>query len=102
MKRLLLLLLVWPVLLQAQQQTLDLATAYELAKQNYPLIKQKELLTATSQINISNLSKGFLPQVNVSGQASYQSDVTRINIPIPGISIDQPSKDQYKIIADIN
>ena len=102
MKRLLLLLLIWPVVLQAQQQTLDLAKAYELAKQNYPLIKQKELLTKTSNINIDNLSKGFLPQFSVSGQASYQSDVTQVNVPIPGISINPPSKDQYKIIADIN
>ncbi len=102
MKSLLLLLLMGPLLLPAQQPVLSLAKAYELATQNYPLIKQKQLLTQTSNINIDNLSKGFLPQFSVSGQATYQSDVTQVNIPIPGVSINPASKDQYKIIADIN
>jgi len=102
MKRILLTLLVLPALLQAQQQTLSLIKAYDLATQNYPLIKQRELVSRTSNINIDNLSKGFLPQFSVSGQATYQSDVTKVSIPVPGISITPPSKDQYKIVADIN
>src|SRR5881394_3705124 len=101
MKRLLLILLVLPSLVQAQQ-TLTLTKAYDLATQNYPLIKQRDLVTKTSSINIENLSKGFLPQFSVSGQATYQSDVTQVSIPVPGISITPPSKDQYKIVADVN
>src|SRR5258708_6584993 len=101
MKRPLFLLLLLPSLAQAQQ-TLNLAKAYDLATQNYPLIQQKDLVSKTSSINIDNLSKGFLPQFSVSGQATYQSDVTQVSIPVPGISITPPSKDQYKILADIN
>lgn len=101
MRSLLFLLLMLPVFSKAQQ-ALTLTNVYELAKQNYPLIKQKELINQTAGININNLSKGYLPQFNLSGQASYQSDVTQINIPIPGINIQPPSQDQYKIIADIN
>ncbi len=101
MRSLLFLLLMLPILSKAQQ-ALTLTNVYELAKQNYPLIKQKELIKQTAGININNLSKGYLPQFNLSGQASYQSDVTQINIPIPGINIHPPSQDQYKIIADIN
>ncbi len=102
MRSLLIILLLSPILLRAQQQTLTLSKAYELAQQNYPLVKQRELLKQTAGINIDNLSKGFLPQVSVNGQASYQSDVTKITIPLPGISITPPSKDQYKIVADVN
>lgn len=102
MKRLLLIMLALPALLQAQQQTLSLTKAYDLATQNYPLIKQRELVSKTSSLNIENLSKGYLPQFNVSGQATYQSDVTKVTIPVPGISITPPSKDQYKIVADVN
>ena len=101
MKRLLLMLLTLPLLAQAQQ-TLTLTKAYDLATQNYPLIKQRDLVSKTSSINIDNLSKGFLPQFSVSGQATYQSDVTQVDIPVPGISITPPSKDQYKIVADVN
>jgi len=102
MKRLLLIILALPALLHAQQQTISLTKAYDLATQNYPLIKQRELVSKTSSLNIDNLSKGFLPQFNVSGQATYQSDVTKVTIPVPGISITPPSKDQYKIVADVN
>jgi len=95
------MLLTLPLLAQAQQ-TLTLTKAYDLATQNYPLIKQRDLVSKTSSINIDNLSKGFLPQFSVSGQATYQSDVTQVDIPVPGISITPPSKDQYKIVADVN
>src|SRR5882757_2571167 len=101
MKRLLFLLLIFPACLQAQQ-TLSLTKAYDMAQQNYPLIKQRQLLTQTTAINIENLSKGFLPQFNLSGQATYQSQVTQVDIPVPGITITPPSKDQYKVLADVN
>jgi outer membrane protein TolC len=101
MRLLLITLLLLPVLLAAQQK-LKLSNAYELAQQNYPLVKQRDLVKQTAGINIDNLSKGFLPQLNISGQATFQSDVTQVSIPIPGISINPPSKDQYKIIADVN
>ena len=88
--------------LSAQETTLTLEKAYTLAEQNYPLIKQRDLIKQTTQINIDNLSKGYLPQVLLSGQASYQSDVTKIDVSIPGFSFDPPSKDQYKAVADIS
>jgi outer membrane protein TolC len=53
-------------------------------------------------LNIENLSKGYLPQFQVNGQASYQSDVTRLNIPLPGIPVTALSKDQYKVMADLS
>lgn len=101
MRSLLIIILLLPAVVQAQQ-TLSLLKAYELAQQNYPLVKQRDLVKQTAGINVDNLSKGFLPQFSLSGQATYQSDVTSISIPIPGIIIKAPSKDQYKIIADVN
>jgi outer membrane protein TolC len=81
---------------------LTLQQAYDLARQNYPMIRQKNLVHQTASITIENLSKGFLPQLNISGQATYQSDVTSVPISIPGLKIDQPSKDQYKIQAELS
>src|SRR6266496_5072600 len=86
----------------AQDSVLTLERAYTLAEQNYPLIKQRDLVKQTTQINIDNLSKGYLPQVSLSGQASYQSDVTKIDVSIPGFNFEPPSKDQYKAVADIS
>ena len=83
-------------------QRLSLEQSYELAQKNYPAIKQKELIKQTEAISIENLQKGFLPQFSLSGQATYQSDVTKIPVSIPGFTIESPSRDQYKLLADVN
>ena len=103
MKRLLIVLLIMPAILYAQEQSLSLQKAYELAQQNYPLIKQRELIKQTTDYTIENLGKGFLPQIYLSGQATYQSEVTEVNLrSVPGIIVQPLSKDQYKILADVN
>lgn len=85
----------------AQDSTLlTLEQAYDLARQNYPLIKQKGLVKQTADLTIDNLNKSFLPQVTVSGQATYQSAVTSVPIKIPGIDIPTLAKDQYRIQAE--
>lgn len=86
----------------AAAQVITLEQANQLAQINYPLISQNKLISQTADINIDNLSKNFLPQVTLSGQAGYQSEVTKITIPVPGINITPPNKDQYKLIADVN
>lgn len=100
MKKWLLFFCILSGRLMAQDSLLTLTKAYDLARQNYPLIKQKDLVRQTADLNISNLSKGYLPQLLISGQATYQSDVTKVNVPLPGIDIPSPSKDQYKIYAE--
>ena len=87
----------------AQDNTLlTLEQTYQWAQQNYPMIRQKDLVKQTAAYTISNLNKGFLPQLTVSGKATYQSDVTSVPITIPGINIQQPSKDQYQLLADVS
>jgi outer membrane protein TolC len=103
MKKFIIILLLLPVITLGQEmQTLSLTKAYELAQQNYPMIKQRDLLRQTTGINIDNLSKGFLPQVNLSGQATYQSDVTKFTMPITGAKVAPLSNDQYRVLADVN
>jgi outer membrane protein TolC len=82
--------------------TLTLDKAYHLAQENYPLIRQKNLVRQTASLSIENISKGFLPQLNISGQATYQSEVTSVPVKIPGIDIEEPAKDQYKITAELS
>jgi outer membrane protein TolC len=99
----LLIILLLPVQFYGQSvQQLTLAQAYEMSQKNYPSIKQKDLIRQTANISIDNLQKGFLPQLTLSGQATYQSDVTSIPVSLPGITIESPSKDQYKVLADIS
>lgn len=82
--------------------SLNLEKAYQLARENYPLIKQKDLIARSSFLTIENIRTAFLPQLSVNGQASYQSDVTTISIPIAGFKYTPLSKDQYKVWGDLN
>ncbi len=90
-------------MLQAQtSQSLSIDSCYVLAKRNYPLIKQVSLIEKSKEYAIQNASKGFLPQVVIAGQATYQSEVTKIPIAIPGMSLPGLDKDQYKLYAELN
>ncbi|MBL7873099.1 MAG: TolC family protein [Cyclobacteriaceae bacterium] len=81
-------------------QSITLAECYEKARANYPLIKQKELVSKSLEYSVANVQTGYLPQLSVNGQATYQSDVTRIP---GGASFVEPlSKDQYKIYLELN
>jgi outer membrane protein TolC len=43
-----------------------------------------------------------LPQFNIAGQATYQSEVTKVPISIPNVSIPELSKDQYKLYGEVS
>lgn len=83
-------------------QTLSLTEAWDLSQKNYPAVKQRDLVKQTAAISVENLQKGFFPQFSLSGQATYQSDVTKVPVSLPGLSIESPSKDQYKLVADVS
>jgi outer membrane protein TolC len=92
-----------PLGLMAQDSLLlDLNEAYAMAIKNYPITRQKDLISKTSALNIQNLSSGFWPQVSLNGQASYQSAVTEVPIKIPTLQFDPLSKDQYRAAVDVS
>jgi hypothetical protein len=104
MKRILIIIINYSLLIinsNAQEPTLSLQKAYELAQQNYPLIKQRELIKQTSEYSVDNLGKGFLPQIFFSGQATYQSEVTEPNLPgtPPGVIVQILDKGSIQIIG---
>ncbi|SHG41098.1 Outer membrane protein TolC [Chryseolinea serpens] len=86
--------------LAGQAQSLTLDECYAMAEQNYPLIQQRELIGKSKEYSLSNASKGYLPQLAINGQATYQSDVTRIPFDTPGSRAPLISKDQYKIYGE--
>jgi outer membrane protein TolC len=81
---------------------LTLEQCQELSKKNYPLIKQKELIAQTREYTIANVHAGYLPQFTLNAQVTYQSDVTRVPIDLPGLAIKPLSKDQYKVYGEVN
>ncbi len=87
-------------MIHAQSESITLDSCYVLAKKNYPLVKQYELIAKSNEYTLENIAKGYLPQININGQATYQSDVTQLPKSIPGVKT--LSKDQYKIYAEAN
>jgi len=85
-----------------ESQTIRLDSCYLLARQQYPQTKQRDLIEKSKEYTISNASKGFLPQVTISGQATYQSAVTSISLKIPGFVFPEFSKDQYKVYGEVD
>src|SRR5213078_2438308 len=69
------LCMAFPLTLEAQTLTLD--EVNNLARQNYPLIKQKDLIRQTADISIENLGKAHLPQITLSGQASINQTLQK-------------------------
>ena len=102
MKRIFLILLLLRPEFVIPQTQLTLEDCYEKARINYPLIKQKDYIEKTKDYSVSNVWKGYLPQITISGQATYQSDVTSLPISIPGMTIETLTQDQYKAIADVS
>lgn len=91
------------------QETITLAQCYEWARANFPQIHQYGLIGQTEQYNLSNASKGWLPQLSVNAKATYQSEVTKLpfdsemlSAVMPGMNIPTLSKDQYQIVGEVN
>jgi outer membrane protein TolC len=49
-----------------------------------------------------NAKNSLYPQMTVNGQASWQSDVTQVTLPIPNLTLPEIPHDQYKIYLDVN
>ena len=96
--------------------TLTLGLCHELALESYPAAQRTGLLNSASEIQQKKLNANYLPQVQINGQASYQSDVTKVDVEIPSFYLPPPvdlhvspspletpvpSKDQYKFTMDV-
>ena len=84
------------------QETITLEQCYQWSRENYPLIKKKELIKKAEQYTTENALKGWLPQVNITAQATYQNDVTQFPVKLPNVNVEPLSKDQYKVYADVS
>ena len=88
-----------------QAQTLE--ECQLAAEKNYPMIKQYDLISQTTQLTVRNIQKGWLPQIAIAAQATYQSDVTswpesmKATFQQLGVNMKGLSKDQYKVGIDL-
>lgn len=105
MKRFVCLLLPLFVFFGIRAQTLN--ECQQAAERNYPLIKRMDLIRQTTDLTMSNIQKGWLPQLSATAQSTYQSDVTAFPEQMQtlykqmGISMEGLRKDQYRVGIDV-
>jgi outer membrane protein TolC len=90
--------LILSLQLHAQQkEELTLEQLQALAKEHYPLLKQKQMYSDIGSNKVKQLSTNFLPQINIAGQATYQSEVTEFAFPGSGSAGFKQKPDQYSL-----
>jgi len=101
MKRLLILIGFLVAVSACCMAQLTLQDCRAKAHDNYPMIRQYKLIEQSRDFSVENASKGNLPQLSLSGKASYQSDVTKIPIKIQGYDVESMSRDQYNVLMEL-
>ena len=79
------------------QTTLDECIGW--AYDNYPQIKEMSLIEMTKGIDLKNAAYAWLPHLNISGKATWQSEVVEMPMDIPWMDINIPH-DQYGLTAE--
>jgi len=91
--------LAWLLLLSittfGQADSLSLNQSIGLVRTNYPLLNQNDYYKLIGESNQQVIQNEWLPRINLTGQATYQSEVSKFSFPgLPGIVL---PKDQYNI-----
>ncbi len=73
--RALLVTLLLPITAWAQDAPLTLGDCRQLAHDNYPAIRQRDIIQQSKNFSIANISKGWLPQIGISAGVSAFTDI---------------------------
>ena len=101
-------LTLFAVVCAAASSGQSLEECRRLAQEHYPEIRQYDLIAQTEQYNLSNAARAWIPQVTLSGQATYQSatptypEAFNTILQANGIEMAGISRDQYKIAVDVS
>ena len=98
-------LIIAPLCVTAQ---ITIEQCVEKAMENYPEIRKYDLVSATREIDLSDIDKGWLPRISAYGQATVQNAVPSFPESLSGVlqqmgqSMKGLDKLQYKIGVDIS
>lgn len=101
MRKIITISLTFVITLNCLSQEITLLKCQDWARQNHPLLKQSGVIDKIASLRTQSVTSSNLPQIDLTGRAQYQSEVTKIAIPVPGIQLQELSKDQYKLYIDI-
>ena len=102
MKRL--LLTFWSVcgLVVVTSAQVTLEECVNMARENYPQIQEQSLIDEAEKYDVGNVNLQWVPQLNITGKASYQSDVVEMPFEIPGYDFNfNLPHDQYSLVGEV-
>jgi outer membrane protein TolC len=83
------------------QDTLSVARLQEAALTSDPRVNQRALLRAATDLRLAVIASDRLPQLEINGQGTHQSDVTRPSFGIPDVAIPDFPKDRWQTTLDV-
>lgn len=83
-------------------EKVTLQMCYDSLDANFPLVKQKQNLEEITRLKIQNLQTRYFPDLYLKAKATYQSEMTKVDLskmeyPTPDIP-----KDQYGLSLEVN
>ena len=79
------------------QETVELPALQRAALERDPRAAQLDLLARRTELRLRDLSTERLPQWSATAEATYQSEVTRIPIALPGTEVPAPPKERFEV-----
>lgn len=105
---LILAILFWLPITGHSQDSAGIESILHLAGRYYPSSNAADRYDKALSASLTAERAYLLPMVNLNGQATWQSDVTSVDIGFPAdlpfnidLDIPQPSRDQYKLSLDL-
>lgn len=102
------IVLICANIVSTSAQRLTLEECHTKAEYHYPAIAQYDIIEQSKEFDIKNANMAYLPQLSLGAQATWQSDITKLDInldlpiEIPDLKIPVPDKDQYRVTVEIN
>jgi hypothetical protein len=84
------------------QDTLGVERLQEAALRSDPRANQQSLLRAATDLRVAVIGSQRLPQLQINGQGTHQSDVTRPSLGLPGVAVPELPKDRWQTTLDLN
>lgn len=91
----------------AARYTLD--SCYVYARDNYPMIRQYDIIQKLGELSARDALSVYVPQITLGGEAAYYSDVVAFPDKIEelfsqfaGMDFEGLKNDQYKVLLDVN
>ena len=95
-------LLIGSIPLSLNAQSISLQACLDSAEANLPILQQAPLIRQSLENKLSTFENQNLPQINFTGQATYQSAVPELPFTIPGSPGLEIPKTQFRTYVEIS